>query len=79
MIQSISSRRIRSKSVTFSKAVIRATKQLGLSQVKLADVLGVSPATVSRLFSGKCLLTPKICPSVAKDIRPMQEQDDHKS
>ena len=59
MTRSITSRQIVSKSATLSKAVIRATKELGLSQAKLADALGVSPATVSRLFSGNYVLTPE--------------------
>lgn len=48
-----------SKSAVLSKAIIRAAEQLGLSQAKLADVLGVSPATVSRLFSGTYQLSPE--------------------
>src|SRR4051812_14976101 len=39
-------------SVTLTKAVVRATGFLGLSQAALADVLGVSPATASRLVGG---------------------------
>lgn len=35
-----------------SKAVVRAAGRLGLTNGKLADVLGVSAATVSRLHSG---------------------------
>jgi len=47
------------KPAVLSKAVIRSAEQLGLSQAKLAKVLGVSPATVSRLFSGAYQLTPE--------------------
>ncbi len=42
-----------------TKAIIRATEHLALSQAKLADVLGLSPVAVSRLFSGDYQLTPK--------------------
>jgi transcriptional regulator with XRE-family HTH domain len=48
-----------SKAAVLSKAVIRSAEQLGLSQAKLAGVLGLSPATVSRLFSGSYQLTPE--------------------
>jgi hypothetical protein len=37
---------------TLSKAVIRAAELLALRQTIVADVLGVSEPTVSRLFSG---------------------------
>jgi hypothetical protein len=37
---------------TVTKAVVRAAEFLGLSQAALADVLGVSPATASRLVAG---------------------------
>ncbi|MCC5793643.1 MAG: DUF2384 domain-containing protein [Chromatiales bacterium] len=36
-----------------TKAVIRAATQLGLSRALLARILGVSPATVTRLYSGE--------------------------
>jgi transcriptional regulator with XRE-family HTH domain len=36
-----------------SKAVVRTAEQLGLSQVRLAKVLGVSTATASRLVAGR--------------------------
>ncbi|MDO9599242.1 MAG: DUF2384 domain-containing protein [Azoarcus sp.] len=35
-----------------SKAVARAAERLEVSRVQLARVLGVSPATVTRLYSG---------------------------
>jgi transcriptional regulator with XRE-family HTH domain len=43
---------------TLTKAVVRAAGFLGLSQAALADVLGVSGATVSRLVSGAYSLQP---------------------
>jgi len=43
---------------TVSKAVVRAAGFLGLSQAALAEVLGVSGATVSRLVGGRDLLQP---------------------
>ena len=43
---------------TLTKAVVRAAGLLGLSQAVLADVLGVSAATASRLVGGRYSLTP---------------------
>jgi transcriptional regulator with XRE-family HTH domain len=43
---------------TLTKAVLRAADFLGLSQAALADVLGVSGATASRLVGGKYSLQP---------------------
>jgi uncharacterized protein (DUF2384 family) len=43
---------------TMSKAVKRAAEILNVSQATLADVLGVSGATASRLFSGAYQLHP---------------------
>ncbi|WP_414656057.1 antitoxin Xre-like helix-turn-helix domain-containing protein [Ferrovibrio sp.] len=42
-----------------SKAVVRAAENLGLSQAMIAEVIGVSPSTASRLFSGKLVLDPR--------------------
>ncbi|PLX73228.1 MAG: hypothetical protein C0607_14260 [Azoarcus sp.] len=39
-----------------SKAVARAAEQLNVSRALLARVLGVSPATVTRLYSGDYVL-----------------------
>ncbi len=36
-----------------SKAVTRAAERLGISRALLAKVLGVSPASVTRLYSGE--------------------------
>ncbi len=41
------------------KAVARAAERLGLSRTLLAQVLGVSPASVSRLCAGNYHLDPK--------------------
>lgn len=41
------------------KAVTRAADRLGLSRRLLARVLGVSPATVTRLYDGGYHLTPE--------------------
>lgn len=41
-----------------TKAVTRASGLLGLTQRQLADTLGLSGPTVSRLFSGKYRLSP---------------------
>ena len=43
---------------TLTKAVVRAAGFLSLSQAALADVLGISPATASRLVSGSYSLQP---------------------
>ena len=45
-------------SATLTKALVRAVVLLGLSQAALADVLGVSPATASRLVGGRYTLQP---------------------
>jgi len=42
-----------------SKAVVRAARLLGLSQREVADVIGVSVATASRLFAGHYLVAPE--------------------
>ena len=42
-----------------SKAVVRAARLLGLSQREVADVIGVSVATASRLFAGKYRVSPE--------------------
>ena len=39
-----------------SKAVARAAERLDISRSMLAKVLGVSPATISRLYGGEYLL-----------------------
>jgi uncharacterized protein (DUF2384 family) len=39
-----------------SKAVARAAEKLGVSKSLLAKVLGVSPPTITRLYSGQYLL-----------------------
>ena len=43
---------------TLAKAALRAAQLLGLSQAELAPVLGLSPATVSRMAAGAYALTP---------------------
>ncbi len=45
-------------SVTATKAVVRATDFLGINQAALADILGVSAATASRLVAGNYSLQP---------------------
>ena len=45
-------------STTLTKAVVRAAGFLGLTQAALADVLGVSGATASRLVGGNYALQP---------------------
>jgi uncharacterized protein (DUF2384 family) len=42
-----------------SKAVARAAERLDVSKSLLARVLGVSPPTITRLYSGNYLLDPK--------------------
>jgi transcriptional regulator with XRE-family HTH domain len=43
---------------TLTKAVLRAAVLLRIKQSLLADILGISPATVSRLHAGRYLLDP---------------------
>ena len=45
-------------SKTLTKAATRAAALLDLTQAELAAVLGVSPATVSRMFNGTYVLEP---------------------
>ncbi len=44
--------------VTLSKAVIRAAGLLHVNQAALADILGISTATASRLHAGGYVLDP---------------------
>lgn len=48
----------RQEVTVLSKALTRAAQRLGLSQRELGQVVGLSPASVSRLFSGKLQLDP---------------------
>lgn len=48
----------RQEATVLSKALTRAAQRLGLSQRELGQVVGLSPASVSRLFSGKLQLDP---------------------
>ncbi len=41
-----------------SKAVVRAATLLGLNQSELAEILGISPASASRLVAGRYQLAP---------------------
>jgi Protein of unknown function (DUF2384) len=50
--------RLPNEATTLTKAVIRAADFLGINQSALADVLGVSGATVSRLVGGSYVLQP---------------------
>ncbi|RNC68459.1 MAG: DUF2384 domain-containing protein [Desulfuromonadales bacterium] len=52
MPQTVSAPQSVTKEAVLSKAVVNAAEFLGLSQAKLAGVLGVSRATVSRLCAG---------------------------
>ena len=54
-----SSPRPAAEEVVLSKAVVRAARLLGVTQREVADVLGVSVATASRLFHGHYLITPE--------------------
>jgi len=46
-------------SATLSKAVIRTAERLNLSKTELAKVLGLSPPTITRLYSGHYVLEEK--------------------
>ena len=41
-----------------TKAAVRAAVQLGIAQADLADIIGVSPATMSRLANGRKQIEP---------------------
>ena len=45
-------------SEVLSRAAVRAAVLLGIAQVDLADIIGVSPATMSRIASGQRQLDP---------------------
>jgi uncharacterized protein (DUF2384 family) len=45
-------------SSTLSKAVVRTADLLRIKQASIARILGISPATASRLCAGVYLLTP---------------------
>jgi DNA-binding XRE family transcriptional regulator len=47
------------KAKSLSKAVVRAAEILDLPQAQLAQILGLSPATVSRMRSGQYVLDPE--------------------
>lgn len=49
---------VASKSYVLSKALINAADYLALPKGKLAQILGVSPATISRLYAQSYLLSP---------------------
>lgn len=57
MAQTAMASQATSREAVLSKAVINASQRLGLSQSKIADVLGVSKASVSRMFAGTYLLS----------------------
>jgi uncharacterized protein (DUF2384 family) len=48
-----------SAAATLTKAVVRAGGILQIRQASVARILGVSPATVSRLYAGNYLLSPE--------------------
>ena len=43
---------------TLTRAVVKAAELLDIPQAELANILGLSPATVSRMYSGSYLLQP---------------------
>ena len=47
------------RSAVLTKAVVRAADYLGLKRSELAQVIGLSTATLSRMFSGDYLLDEK--------------------
>lgn len=47
------------KSTVLTKAVVNTATYLGLPKAGLAHILGVSPATVSRLYAGTYRLSPE--------------------
>ena len=58
VIATHATKRRRSDAEVLSSAVIRIAEFWGLSNAKLGTVLGMSPATASRLRGGKSLLDP---------------------
>jgi len=52
-------KQLNSESTVLSKAVARVAERLGLSKSLLATVLGISPPTITRLFTGQYQLNQK--------------------
>ena len=46
------------RGAVLTKAVVKAAKLLDISQARVAETLGVSEATASRMYSGKYVLEP---------------------
>lgn len=47
------------RSLVLTKSVVRAADYLGLKKAELAKVIGLSPASVSRMYKGDFSLEPK--------------------
>jgi DNA-binding XRE family transcriptional regulator len=58
-IASIAPERDPRAGVVLGKAVLRVAERLGLTQKELGKIMGVSPASVSRLASGKAPIDPE--------------------
>ena len=58
MIATATRKTAREPANVLSQATVRAARLLGVPQAALADVLGVSPATMSRIANGRKLLDP---------------------
>lgn len=61
--------------VVLAKAVVRAARELGLSQADLAHIIGLSPASVSRMKDGGFALTGKAYELAACLVRVFRSLD----
>ena len=52
------SRPVSDASMVLTKAALRAADELGISKRELAEIIGVSPAYVSKLSAGTTVLSP---------------------
>ena len=59
MLKTVHAPEASDRAAVLSKAAVNAAGQLGLSQARLAQLLGVSTATVSRLHAGTYRLSPE--------------------
>lgn len=57
--QKIATNNSADKAQVLTKAVVRAGDALGLKSAEVAAIIGVSPATMSRMRKGEYLLEPK--------------------
>lgn len=63
------------RDVVLTKAAVRAAQALGLSQAELATIIGVSPASVTRMKDGAYVLSGKQTELAACVVRVFRSLD----